>query len=294
MTITTSAKTPAAAPDLRTRAVVLGYDDRTVVHGVDVVVPAGRVTVVVGANACGKSTLLRGLARLLRPLGGSVLLDGRDLHRTPTREVARRLGLLPQSPVAPDGVTAGDLVARGRAPHQRWWQQWTDEDERAVRRAMEATGTTALADRLVDELSGGQRQRVWLAMALAQDTELLLLDEPTTYLDLAHQVEVLELVAALNDERPRTVVMVLHDLNHAARYADHVLALKDGMVVAAGPPSEVVTEALVSDVFGLSCVVVPCPVTGRPLVVPRGRERRVPVVAPEPGPTSRVRSLTRT
>ena len=256
---------------LRAEAVVLGYDDRVVVDHVDVAVPPGEVTAVVGANASGKSTLLRGLARLLHPRGGCVLLDGRDLHRTPTREVARRLGLLPQSPIAPEGVTAGDLVARGRAPHQRWWQQWTPDDERAVRDAMTATGTAALADRPVDELSGGQRQRVWLAMALAQETELLLLDEPTTYLDLAHQVEVLELVAELNATRGRTVVMVLHDLNHAARYATHVLAMKDGRVVAEGPPAEVVTEQLVQDVFGLACAVVPCPVSGRPLVVPRGR-----------------------
>jgi len=241
-----------------------------VVNGVDVVLPSGQVTVVVGANACGKSTLLRGLARLLTPRGGSVLLDGRDLHRTPTREVAQRLGLLPQSPLAPEGVTAGDLVARGRAPHHRWWQQWSVEDERAVEEAMAATGTADLAHRAVDELSGGQRQRVWLAMALAQETELLLLDEPTTYLDLAHQVEVLELVAELNATRGRTVVMVLHDLNHAARYAHHVIAMKDGRVVAEGPPADVVTAERVEDVFGLRCVVVPCPVTGRPLVVPRG------------------------
>jgi iron complex transport system ATP-binding protein len=200
-----------------------------------------------------------------------VLLDGRDVHRTPTREVARRLGLLPQTPLAPEGVTVGDLVARGRTPHQRWWQQWSADDERAVREAMQATGVAELAERPVDELSGGQRQRVWLATVLAQETEVLLLDEPTTYLDLAHQVEVLELVAELNATRGRTVVMVLHDLNHAARYAGHVVAMKDGRVVAEGPPAEVVTEELVADVFGLACAVVPCPVSGRPLVVPKGR-----------------------
>jgi len=276
---TTTAPAPAArttapvpaGPDLRARGVVLGYGDRAVVDGVDLAVPPGRVTVIVGANACGKSTLLRGLARLLAPGGGSVLLDGRDLAHTPTREVARRLGLLPQAPVAPEGISVGDLVARGRSPHQRWWQQWSAEDERAVREAMAATSVTDLADRPVDELSGGQRQRVWLAMALAQETELLLLDEPTTYLDLAHQVEVLELVAELNASRGRTVVMVLHDLNHAARYAHHVVAMKDGRVVAEGPPTTVVTEELVADVFGLDCAVVPCPVSGRPLVVHRGR-----------------------
>ncbi len=260
-----------AGPDLRARDVVLAYDERPVVDGVDLAVPPGRITVVVGANACGKSTLLRGLARLMAPRSGAVLLDGRELHRTPTREVARSLGLLPQSPVAPEGVTAGDLVARGRSPHQRWWQQWSAEDQRAVEEAMAATSVTELADVPVDELSGGQRQRVWLAMALAQDTELLLLDEPTTYLDLAHQVEVLELVAELNARRGRTIVMVLHDLNHAARYAHHVVAMKDGRIVAEGAPAQVVTEELVAEVFGLDCAVVPCPVTARPLVVPRGR-----------------------
>jgi iron complex transport system ATP-binding protein len=269
--VTTTAARPATGPDLRAVGVVLGYDDHTVVDGVDVAIPSGQVTAVVGANASGKSTLLRGLARLLVPRGGSVLLDGHDLNRTPTREVARRLGLLPQSPLAPDGVTVGDLVARGRSPHQKWWQQWSAEDERAVTEALAATDTTELAERQVDELSGGQRQRVWLAMALAQETELLLLDEPTTYLDLAHQVEVLELVAELNATRGRTVVMVLHDLNHAARYATHVIAMKDGRVVAEGPPAEVVTRELVAEVFGLASAVGPCPVSGRPLVVPIGR-----------------------
>ncbi len=264
---------PGSGPDLRTQGLVLGYGDRVVVDGVDVAVPTGRISVVVGANACGKSTLLRGMARLLAPRGGSVLLDGRALHETPTREVARKLGLLPQSPVAPEGITVGDLVSRGRAPHQRWWQQWSADDERAVTEALTATDLTELAGRAVDELSGGQRQRVWLAMALAQETEVLLLDEPTTYLDLAHQVDVLELVAELNALRGRTVVMVLHDLNHAARYAHHVIAMKDGAVVAEGPPASVVTEQLVQEVFGLSCVVGACPVTGRPYVVPRGRAR---------------------
>jgi iron complex transport system ATP-binding protein len=261
--------TRADEHDLRAEALRLGYGERTVVDGVDLVLPAGEVTVVIGANACGKSTLLRGLARLLRPQGGAVVLDGRDLHTAPTREIAQRLGLLPQSPLAPEGLTVGDLVARGRTPHQRWWQQWSGDDERAVTDAMAATDVTTLADRLVDELSGGQRQRVWLAMALAQDTDVLLLDEPTTYLDLAHQVDILELVAALNTDRGRTVVMVLHDLNHAARYATHLVAMKDGRVVAEGAPADVVNEQLVQDVFGLACVVVPCPVSGRPLVVPR-------------------------
>ncbi|MGY1836057.1 ABC transporter ATP-binding protein [Blastococcus sp. SYSU DS0510] len=270
-------RTRPSGPDLRARQVVLAYDQRVVVDGVDLAVPPGRITVIVGANACGKSTLLRGLARLLQPRGGSVLLDGRELHRTPTRDVARRIGLLPQSPVAPEGVVVGDLIARGRSPHQRWWQQWSAEDQRAVDEALAATSVTDLADRPVDELSGGQRQRVWLALALAQDPEVLLLGEPTTYLDMAHQVEVLELVAELNLRRGRTVVMVLHDLNHAARYAHHVVAMKDGRVVAEGPPAEVVTEELVADVFGLDCAVVPCPVSAHPLVIHRDRHGARPV-----------------
>jgi iron complex transport system ATP-binding protein len=261
-------------PGLSAERIVLGYDDRTVVDHVDVTLPTGQVTVIVGANACGKSTLLRGLARLLRPRDGAVLLDGQDIHRLPTREVARRLGLLPQSPVAPEGVTVGDLVARGRNPHQRWWQQWSVEDERAVAEAMTATDVAPLLDRPVDELSGGQRQRVWLAMALAQETPLLLLDEPTTYLDLAHQVEVLELAAQLNAAHGRTVVMVLHDLNHAARYADHVIAMKDGRIALQGTAEQVITEAAVRVIFGLDAAVVSCPVSGRPLVIPRGGPAR--------------------
>lgn len=253
---------------LAARGLTLSYEERVVVEGLDLDVPDGRVTVVVGPNACGKSTLLRALGRLLRPRGGSVLLDGAELARVPTRQIARTLGLLPQSPVPPEGITVADLVSRGRQPHQKWWQQWSEADERLVAEAMERTATTELADRMVDELSGGQRQRAWIAMALAQDTELLLLDEPTTFLDIAHQVEVLDLVRRLNRERGRTVVAVLHDLNQAARYADHLIAMKAGRVVAEGPPAEVVTAELVGEVFGLAAVVVPDPVTGDPLVVP--------------------------
>ncbi|MFE4058580.1 ABC transporter ATP-binding protein [Streptomyces sp. NPDC059096] len=250
------------------RELTLAYEDRTVVHGLDLAVPDGRVTVIVGPNACGKSTTLRALGRLLRPKGGSVLLDGTELARIPTRRIAQSIGLLPQSPVAPEAITVADLVARGRQPHQHWWQQWSDEDERAVTDAMARTDVTALADRPVDELSGGQRQRVWIAMALAQETELLLLDEPTTFLDIAHQVEVLDLVRRLNHEQGRTVVIVLHDLNQAARYADHLVAMKAGRIVAEGAPGEIVTAELVREVFGLESVVVPDPVTGSPLVVP--------------------------
>ncbi|TSB21507.1 ABC transporter ATP-binding protein [Streptomyces benahoarensis] len=253
---------------LTARELTLAYEDRTVVDGLDLDVPQGAVTVVVGPNACGKSTLLRALGRLLRPRRGAVFLDGADLARIPTKQIARSLGLLPQTPVAPEAITVADLVARGRQPHQHWWQQWSAEDERAVTEAMERTDVAQLAARAVDELSGGQRQRVWIAMALAQETDLLLLDEPTTYLDIAHQVEVLDLVRQLNHERGRTVVAVLHDLNQAARYADHLVAMRAGRVVAEGPPGEVVTAELVREVFGLEAVVIPDPVTGSPLVVP--------------------------
>jgi iron complex transport system ATP-binding protein len=257
---------PLAAEHVR-----LAYDDRVVVDDLSLSIPEGRITVIVGPNACGKSTLLRALARLLTPRLGVVLLDGDEIHRQPTRVVAQRLGMLPQQPVAPDGIVVADLVARGRHPHQRWFRQWSVTDEQAVAEALAATVTTELADRPVDELSGGQRQRVWIAMALAQGTDLLLLDEPTTFLDLAHQVEVLDLLAELNETRGRTVVCVLHDLNLAARYAHHLVAMRAGAIVAEGPPAEVITEARVAEVFGLAARVVPDPVTGSPLVVPMGR-----------------------
>lgn len=260
----------AAATRLAASGVSLAYGDVRVVEDLTFSVPDGQVTAIVGANACGKSTLLRALARLLRPASGSVLLDGRAISELPTREVARRLALLPQSPTAPAGILVGDLVARGRSPHQRLFRSWSTADEEAVRAALEATSTTDLADRCVDELSGGQRQRVWIAMALAQDTDLLLLDEPTTFLDISHQVDVLDLVDRLNREQGRTVVVVLHDLNLAARYASHLVAMRDGAVIATGTPEEVVTAETVRDVFGLECVVVPDPVCGSPLVVPVG------------------------
>ncbi|WP_371619700.1 ABC transporter ATP-binding protein [Streptomyces sp. NBC_00454] len=259
----------APAPSrLSARGLTLAYEDRVVVEDLDLSVPDGRVTVIVGPNACGKSTTLRALGRLLRPRAGAVVLDGEALASLPTRRIAQTIGLLPQSPVAPEAITVADLVARGRQPHQHWWQQWSQADEKAVVDAMARTSVSDLADRPVDALSGGQRQRVWIAMALAQDTDILLLDEPTTFLDIAHQVEVLDLVRRLNHERGRTVVAVLHDLNQAARYADHLVAMKSGRVVAEGPPSEVVTAALVREVFGLDSIVIPDPVTGSPLIVP--------------------------
>jgi iron complex transport system ATP-binding protein len=253
---------------LTAQDLTLAYEDRTVVEGLDLRIPDGQVTVIVGPNACGKSTLLRALGRLLKPRRGVVLLDGAELARVPRKQIARTVGVLPQSPTPPDGITVADLVARGRQPHQTWWRQWSEDDERATAEALERTATADLAERPVEELSGGQRQRAWIAMALAQDTDLLLLDEPTTFLDIAHQVEVLDLIRQLNHERGRTVVAVLHDLNQAARYADHLVAMKAGRIIAQGPPRDVVTAELVQEVFGLTSVVVPDPVTGGPLVVP--------------------------
>jgi iron complex transport system ATP-binding protein len=251
--------------------VQLAYHDRIVVEDLSISIPTGEVTVIVGPNACGKSTLLRALARLLSPKAGVVLLDGEEIRRIPTRTIAQRLGILPQQPIAPDGITVSDLVARGRNPHQRWFRQWSRSDEEAVSAALEATGIVDIADRSVDELSGGQRQRAWIAMALAQGTDILLLDEPTTFLDLTHQIEVLDLMADLNAASGRTIVCVLHDLNLACRYAHNLVAMKDGRIVVEGPPSEVVTEATVADVFGLDSMVVPDPVCGSPMIVPVGR-----------------------
>jgi iron complex transport system ATP-binding protein len=255
---------------LRAEQVRLGYGDRTVVDGLDLDVVAGTVTAVIGPNGCGKSTLLRALGRLLKPTAGQVVLDGKRIDRVPTREVAKVLGLLPQAPSAPEGLTVADLVARGRHPHQAWYRQWSADDEDAVAQALDWTGIADLAERPVDQLSGGQRQRAWISMALAQGTDLLLLDEPTTFLDLAHQVDVLELVRRLHSEAGRTVVMVLHDLNLAARYADRLVAMREGRIVAAGRPAEVITEELLEEVFGLAARVIPDPVAGTPLVVPIG------------------------
>ena len=247
--------------------VTLAYDQRVIAEQLSVEIPDNSFTVIVGPNACGKSTLLRALSRMLKPSQGMVLLDGQVIQSMPAKKVARTLGLLPQSSIAPDGITVVDLVARGRHPYQRLLRQWSHEDERAVQAAMAATHIEAIAGRLVDELSGGQRQRVWIAMALAQETPLLLLDEPITFLDIAHQVEIMDLCAKLHVEG-RTLVAVLHDLNHACRYATHLIAMRDGSIVAEGPPSEIVDAALVERVFGLRCLVVPCPATGAPMVVP--------------------------
>jgi iron complex transport system ATP-binding protein len=260
---------------LQARGLQLAYGDNVVVDDLDLDVFDGTVTAVIGPNGCGKSTLLRALGRLLPARSGHVLLDGRRIDRTPTREVAKVLGVLPQAPVAPEGLTVADLVARGRHPHQTWYRQWSTDDESAVGEALAWTGMTEFATRTLDQLSGGQRQRAWISMALAQGTDVVLLDEPTTYLDLAHQVDVLDLVERLNREMGRTVVMVLHDLNLAARYAGRLIAMRAGRIVASGTPDEVLTEDLLCDVFGLDARVVPDPVTGTPLVVPIGRRSRV-------------------
>jgi iron complex transport system ATP-binding protein len=258
---------------LRGEGLTLSYEDRIVSAGLDVHIPDGSFTVVVGPNACGKSTMLRALARMLRPTEGRVVLDGAHISSLPSKEVARRLGLLPQSSIAPDAITVADLVARGRYPHQGLLRQWTREDEVAVEAAMEATRVSDLADRAVDELSGGQRQRVWLAMALAQETPLLLLDEPTTFLDITHQIEVLDLCAELHEHERRTLVAVLHELNHACRYATHLIAMADGAIVAEGDPTDIVDAEMVQRVFGLRCRVIEDPETGTPLVVPAARRR---------------------
>ncbi|WP_336632218.1 MULTISPECIES: ABC transporter ATP-binding protein [unclassified Microbacterium] len=252
--------------------VTIGYDRRVISRDLSVDIPDGSFTVIVGANASGKSTLLRALSRLLTPTAGAVHLDGRELRTYRSKEFARTVGLLPQTSLAPDGIRVRDLVARGRHPHQTFLQQWTPTDEDAVGTALGVTGTDDLAERPVAELSGGQRQRVWIAMALAQQTEILLLDEPTTFLDIAHQIELMELLTDLN-RGGTTLVAVLHDLNQAARYGTHLIAVKDGEIVAEGAPAEVVTAEMVEHVFGLPCVVAPDPVTGTPAVSPLGRHR---------------------
>jgi iron complex transport system ATP-binding protein len=261
-------------PLLRAAAVSLAYDQHEVVHDLDLVVPPGMITAVVGANGCGKSTLLRALARLIRPRHGAVLLDGESIVKLPSKEVAKRLGILPQSPQAPDGLAVEDLVSRGRYPHQSLFRQWSPEDEAAVEAALLATDMTELRSRPLDELSGGQRQRAWIAMTLAQQTEILLLDEPTTFLDLAHQIEVLDLLDDLVAVHGRTIVMVLHDVNQACRYADHVVAMRDGRIHAAGAPGDVIDAALVREVFGLEAHVIEDPVTGTPLCLPTARRAR--------------------
>lgn len=264
----------ATPRQLATKQLRSGYDGRIVVDGVDLAIPTGKITVIVGANACGKSTLLKTMARIIKPASGAALLDGEPITSLHTRTLAQYLGLLPQQPIAPEGITVADLVGRGRHPHQGFFASWSREDCEIVEASLRATGTAELADRSLDELSGGQRQRVWIAMALAQRTDVLLLDEPTTFLDLSHQLEVLDLLTDLNAERGTTVVMVLHDINLAARYADHLIAMRQGKVVATGAPREIVDAQLLDTVFGLEAQVIEDPISGTPLIVPQGRHHR--------------------
>ncbi|EID73776.1 MULTISPECIES: ABC transporter ATP-binding protein [Rhodococcus] len=261
----------------------LGYGDRVIVDNLDLEVRTGVITTVIGPNGCGKSTLLRALGRLLKPRNGSVLLDGKAIGSMRTKDVARTLGMLPQAPLAPEGLTVADLVARGRHPHQSWLRQWSSDDEGEVAEALALTGVSDLADRPVDQLSGGQRQRAWISMALAQGTDILLLDEPTTYLDLAHSIEVLDLVDRMHEELGRTVVMVLHDLNLAIRYSDQLIVMRDGTIVAAGAPKDIISAELLLEVFGLEAAVIADPVSDRPLVVPIGTRHVYGAVGgPEP------------
>jgi iron complex transport system ATP-binding protein len=268
--MTTLSQSVDAPARLVAKDLTLGYGDRIIVDGLDIEIPTGVITTVIGPNGCGKSTLLRALGRLLKPKSGSVVLDGKAISSMKTKDVARVLGMLPQTPVAPEGLTVADLVARGRHPHQSWIRQWSADDEGEVAQALELTGVSDLADRPVDQLSGGQRQRAWISMALAQGTDILLLDEPTTYLDLAHSMEVLDLVDQLHEEMGRTVVMILHDLNLAVRYSDHLIVMRDGAIVASGVPKDIISTELLLDVFGLEAAVIDDPVSDRPLIVPIG------------------------
>ncbi|MFF2083952.1 ABC transporter ATP-binding protein [Nocardia sp. NPDC058176] len=261
---------PSPVHRLAADAVSLGYGERVIVDDLSLDITTGVVTTVIGPNGCGKSTLLKALGRLLRPRAGQVVLDGKAISSMKTKDVARVVGMLPQTPVAPEGLTVADLVARGRHPHQTWLRQWSADDETEVAAALTQTGIADLADRTLDELSGGQRQRAWISMALAQGTDILLLDEPTTYLDLAHSLEVLDLVDRLHADYGRTVVMVLHDLNLAIRYSDELIVMSEGRIVAQGKPAQVVTAQLLREVFGLDATVLTDPVSGRPMIVPIG------------------------
>ncbi|WP_342507530.1 ABC transporter ATP-binding protein [Sporosarcina sp. FSL K6-2383] len=251
--------------------VISGYDNKTIVHGVNLLIPSNKISVIIGANGCGKSTLLKTLARLIKPTSGKITLDGKPLSKIPPKQLAQVLGLLPQSPIVPEGISVSDLVGRGRYPHQSLFSGWTKKDYEAVAEAMDIMNITEFANQNIDELSGGQRQRVWIAMALAQQTDILFLDEPTTFLDITYQIEILDLLTDLNRKRGTTIVMVLHDINLAARYADHIFALRQGKLVAEGEPSKVITSELIKDVFGLRCSVIKDHISGSPSVVPIGR-----------------------
>jgi iron complex transport system ATP-binding protein len=258
---------------LQTKKLTLSYSNSIIIDELDLVIPQGKITVFIGANGCGKSTLLRSLARLLKPASGAVLLKEEEIGKLSTKEVAKQLAILPQGPQAPEGLTVLQLVKQGRYPYQTWLKQWSEQDEKSVQEALRATGMTDLAERQVDSLSGGQRQRAWIAMTLAQETDIILLDEPTTYLDMTHQIEILDLLFDLNEKENRTIVMVLHDLNLACRYAHHIVAIRNKTVYAQGQPEAIITQNLVNDVFRMSCEVTTDPIFGTPLCIPYGKGR---------------------
>ncbi len=258
---------------ISTEGLSLGYGETMIIDELNVSIPKGEITVFIGSNGCGKSTLLRSLARLMKPMGGSVLLEGHSIAKLPTKEVAKQLAILPQGPEAPEGLTVHQLVKQGRYPYQNWLKQWSKQDEEAVNRALKSTKMEDLADRTVDSLSGGQRQRAWIAMTLAQETDIILLDEPTTYLDMTHQIEILDLLFDLNEKEQHTIVMVLHDLNLACRYAHHLVAIKDKSIYAEGRPETVINCDLVKNVFDMNCQVTTDPLFGTPLCIPHGRGR---------------------
>lgn len=265
---------------LEARNLSLTYGNGPIIDRLTLAVPKEQITVFIGSNGCGKSTLLRSMARLLKPSEGEIVLEGKLIAELPTKEIARKLAILPQGPIAPEGLTVFQLVKQGRYPYQHWLKQWSDEDERMVHQALEATKLTEFAERPVDSLSGGQRQRAWIAMTLAQGTRTILLDEPTTYLDMAHQIDILDLLFELNETKKTTVVMVLHDLNLACRYAHHIVAIKDKAIYAQGKPEEVVHAELVKHVFGMDCQVLTDPFFGTPLCIPQGRGRTVAAADP--------------
>ncbi|CAH1220528.1 putative siderophore transport system ATP-binding protein YusV [Paenibacillus auburnensis] len=261
----------SAAHTFQAEQIVAGYDHKTVIHDVSLVIPSNKISVIIGSNGCGKSTLLKTMARLIKPTSGKITLDGKAISKIPPKQLARVIGLLPQSPIVPEGISVADLVGRGRYPHQSLLSGWSKKDYEAVAEAMTLMDITEFANHNIDELSGGQRQRVWIAMALAQQTDILFLDEPTTFLDITYQVEILDLLTDLNRKHGTTIVMVLHDINLSARYADHIFALHNGKLVAEGEPSQVITDTLVKDIFGLDSMVIKDPIAGSPMVVPKGR-----------------------